>query len=194
MLIYEKCVEVFIMKKLLSIVLAAIMTVSVFALSVVPAFAADVHSPTASTAANKGPVTQVNGVNNTTDITFTPDSNDKNKITFTYTGEGTLTGWEHNMDALGFVEGTDYTAVNNNDGSLTIDFITDEAYDAFDTGKVIVNAIVDFGAATTAAPSKKNDSSKSPETGLSSAVVAGSVAVACAGVAVLAATKKRDAE
>jgi len=193
MLFYEKCVEVFIMKKLLSIVLAAIMTVSVFALSVVPAFAADVHSPTASTATNKGPVTEVNGVNNTTDITFTPDSNDKNKITFVYTGEGTLKGWEHNMNALGFVDGTDYTTANNSDGSFTITFITDDAYAAYENGKVVVNALVDFGTATTA-PSKKNDSSKSPATGLSSAVVAGSVAVACAGVAVLAATKKRDAE
>lgn len=182
------------MKKVLSILVAAIMTVSVFTLSVVPAFAADVYSPTATTAANKGPSTQVNGVNNTTDITYTPDSKDSNTITFVYTGEGTLTGWDENLAALGFVEGEDYTITNNSDGSLTITFLSADAIASYENGEVIVNALVDFDTATTTASASTNDSSKSPATGLSSAVVAGSVAVACAGVAVLAATKKRDAE
>lgn len=181
------------MKKLLSIVLTAIMAVTVFTASVVPAFAADFLSPSATTAKEKGPITTVNGATNTTDITYTPDSTDSNKITFTYTGDGTLIGWDTNLDALGFVEGQDYTITENKDGTLTIEFVSPDAIEALESGEVSVDAQVKL-AATTAAASKKNDSSKSPATGAVSAVVAGSVAVACAGVAVLSATKKKDAE
>lgn len=41
---------------------------------------------------------------------------------------------------------------------------------------------------------KKNSSSKSPATGASSAVMAGAIAAAGAGIAVLAATKKKENE
>lgn len=184
------------MKKLLSVILAAVMTISVFALSVMPAMAADVQSPTASTAVNKGPITQVNGVNNFKDVVFSKDSNKTGAVTFTYTGEGTLKGWEENMTALGFTKGEDYTAVQNKDGSFTITFLNEDAIAAFENGDLIVNAIVDMGNGTTSvtASTKKNDSSKSPATGISTAAIAGSVAIMGAGIAVLSATKKRDAE
>lgn len=178
------------MKKLLSVLLAAIMSVSVMAVAAVPAFA--VPSPTGSTAAPKGPITEVNGSVNDKDITFTPDANDSNTIIFDYTGEGTLIGWEENLNDLGLVEGTDYTKSENPDGTLTITFITDKAQQAYNNGSVVVNALVKFASTTTSA--KKDDSSKSPSTGFTTSVVAGSIAVAGAGVAVLSAIKKRDAE
>ncbi|MDE6469833.1 MAG: hypothetical protein K2L19_02280 [Eubacterium sp.] len=185
------------MKKLLSIILAAVMTVTVFALSVVPAMAADtVNSPTASTAERKDVTLQVNGVVTKTAITYGPSANKNNTVVFTYKGEGALKGWENNMESLGFVAGKDFTATTNADGTYEITFITDEAMVSFSTGKVVVNALVDLGTGTTSvtATTKKNDSSKAPATGISSSVVAGSVAVAFAGAAVLAATKKKDAE
>lgn len=186
------------MKKLLSVVLAAIMTVSVFAISVVPAMAADtVNSPTATTAVDNAPTLMVNGVVTVTDITYTVSGTSVQSVTFRYVGEGTLIGWEHNLQKLGLTESTDYTVVNNADGSLTINFISAAANEDWDNGEVTVNALVDFGDGTTAVQvdtTKANDSSKAPATGISTSLVAGSVAVACAGIAVLAATKKRSAK
>lgn len=181
------------MKKILSFVMAAIMTVSVFAMSVVPAMAATVNSPTASTAVNKKPTLQVNGVVTETDIIYSPDKTNPKSITFTYVGEGTLTGWEENLEDLGLAEGTDYTLSYNEDGSLTITFISAEAIADYDNGNVIVNALVDFGTDATTT-TKKNNSSKAPATGMSSALAASGIAIACAGIATLTAAKKKDAE
>ncbi len=180
------------MKKFLSVMLAAVMAVSAFAVSVIPAMAAP--SPTATTATQKGPTTTVNGSTNTTDVTYTPDPNDDSKITFEYTGEGTVEGWTNNLTDLGYVEGSDFTAVENPDGTYTITFMNDDAKKDFDNGKVIVDVKVKLDTTTTAGPTKKNDSSKSPGTGIATTVIAGSIAVAGAGIAVLSATKKRDAE
>ncbi|MCI9146493.1 MAG: hypothetical protein HFJ97_09110 [Eubacterium sp.] len=180
------------MKKFLSVMLAAVMAVSVFAVSVIPAMAAP--SPTATTATKKGPTTTVNGAINTIDVTYTPDKNDSNKITFEYTGEGTVVGWTNNLAKLGYVEGTDFTAVENPDGTYTITLMNADAIKDFDNGKVIVDVKVKFDTTTTSGPTKKNDSSKSPGTGIATTVIAGSIAVAGAGIAVLSATKKRDAE
>ena len=80
---------------------------------------------------------------------------------------------------------------------MTINFISEAANEDWDNGEVVVNALVDFGDGTTAVSvdtTKANDSSKAPATGMSASVVAGSVAVACAGIAVLAATKKKAAK
>lgn len=182
------------MKKLLSVVLAVIMTMSVLAVAAIPAFA--VESPTATTATNKGVTTQVNGVVNTKDVIYSAAQSNPYSVTFKYTGAGTLIGWEENMKALGFVKGVDYdyTAVENKDGTFTVTFISDKAKAAYENGDVIVNALVKFDSTTSAATTKKNDSSKSPETGIATSVIAGSIAVAGAGIAVLSATKKKDAE
>lgn len=178
------------MKKLLSVLLAVMMTVSVCAITAIPAIAAE--SPTASQPSNNGPTTQVNGSNNDKDVHYTPDPNNSSEITFEYTGDGTLTGWNDNLDDLGLVEGTDYTKVENPDGTLTITFLTQAAKDMFDNGDVVVNALVKFDTTTTTG--KPNGSSTSPATGVTTSIIAGSVAVAGAGIAVLAATKKKDAE
>ena len=93
------------------------------------------------------------------------------------------------------------TITVNKDGSETISFISQKAVTAWNNGSVVVNAVVDFDEATTKASkeskekttkAKKNTSSKSPATGASSAVLAGGVAAAGAGIAVLAAMKKKE--
>lgn len=179
------------MKKLLSLVLAAIMAVSAFAVSVIPAMAADtVNSPSATVIVS--PVTQVNGVSNSADITFTQSIDDPYCVSFTYTGKGVLKDWEYNLETLGFVEGTDYTVSESEDGVLTITFITQDAKDALEADKVVVNAVVDMTGVTDT-NADKNDSSKSPDTGIATSAVAGGIALAAAGLAVISA-KKKDAE
>ncbi len=179
------------MKKILSVILAAIMAVSAFAVSVLPAMAAP--SPVATTAKPKGPTITVNGGSTTNDVTYSPDPDDENKIDFEYKGDGTVEGWTTNLEELGFVEGVDYTLIENADGSFSIIFLNPEAKKAYEDGKVIINVKVK-SAETTTGVTKKDDSSKSPSTGVATSVIAGSIAVAGAGIAVLSATKKRDAE
>lgn len=177
------------MKKFLSVVLAAIMAVSAFAVSVVPAMAAEtVNSPSADV--EFSPVLLVNGSTSYLGVTFYQSEEDPYTYTFVYDGQGDLTGWEYNLQTLGFVSGTDYVATENEDGSLTITFISAEAKAALEGDNVTVNAVVDM---TGVEDTDKNDSSKSPDTGIATSAVAGTVALAMAGLAVLSA-KKKDAE
>ncbi len=180
------------MRKLLAIAMAAIMSVSVLSVAVVPAMAA-VSSPAPIIIDDDAePELEVNGQTTTTDITYSPDENDHTIITFVYTGDGELIGWEDNLKNLGLTEGTDYTAVMNPDKSYTIHLMSNEAIQDWNDGKVIVNAIVEFPEPQPT--TKKDGSSKSPKTGADTAIVAGAVALAGAGFAVLGATKKKDAE
>lgn len=181
------------MKKFLSVFLAVMMAVSVFAVSLIPAMADNttVKSPSASPVGPSGPTLEVNGAPAGSDITYTEDEGDYS-YKFNYVGGGTLLGWKDNLNDLGLVEGVDYTAVENADGTYTITLISETARSYWDNNQLIVDAIVKLNESTTAATSTNtNDSSKAPATGMSSSVLAGSVAVACAGVAVLAATKKK---
>lgn len=205
------------MRKFISIVLSALMAVTMCTAAALPAFAADpVKSPTASTIPDsttttvpgqtttaatiqEGKVTTTVNGDNKQGVTYTVSETNPNEVTFRYEGEGTLIGWEHNLADLGLISGTDYTAVENADGSFTITFITQPAIAQWNAGTVIVNAIVEFDEEEPTeekeeSTTKKNKSSKSPSTGASVAVVAGSIAAAGAGFAVLAASKKRDAE
>ena len=182
------------MKKFLSVLLAVVMSVSVMAIASISAFA--VESPTATTAPDKEISFQVNG-KDSTDVKYTFDDTEiPYHAEFEYVGPGRLVGWEDNMQALGFVLGVDYTRTVDANGKLKIDFLTEAAGEAFIAGDVVVNAIVEFdGAQTTAkVPVSSDSSSKSPSTGLATSVIAGSIAVAGAGVAVLSAAKKKDAE
>ncbi len=181
------------MKKFLSVLLAVIMSVSVMAITSISAFA--VESPTATTAPDKDIVIQVNG-EDSTDIKYTFDDTELPYVAeFEYTGPGRLIGWEENMEELGFVLGVDYTRTVLTDGKFRIEFLTEESGQAFKDGKVIVNAIVEFDdETTTKVPVTSDSSSKSPATGVATSVIAGSIAVAGAGIAVLSATKKKDAE
>lgn len=190
------------MKKIISLVIAAMMAVSMFAVTV-PAMAANVSSPTAATLEEGKAKTTVNGEARQ-GVTYSVNAQTKKAVTFTYNGEGTFKNWTDNLSALGLAEGTDYTKVLNADGSQTITFISQKAITSWNNGSVVVNAVVEFADDTTQATEKdttkttkatepkKNSSSKSPATGASSAVMAGAIAAAGAGIAVLAATKKKE--
>lgn len=193
------------MKKIISLVIAAMMAVSMFAVTV-PAMAANVSSPTAATLQEGKAQTTVNGETRQ-GVTYSVNAQTKKSVTFTYNGEGTFKSWTDNLSALGLAEGTDYTKVLNADGSQTITFISQKAITSWNNGSVVVNAVVEFAddttqatekdttkatKATKATEPKKNSSSKSPATGASSAVMAGAIAAAGAGIAVLAATKKKE--
>lgn len=190
------------MKKIISLVIAAMMAVSMFAVTV-PAMAANVSSPTAATLEEGKAQTTVNGETRQ-GVTYSVNAQTKKSVTFTYNGEGTFKSWTDNLSALGLAEGTDYTKVLNADGSQTITFISQKAITSWNNGSVVVNAVVEFAddttqatekdttKATKATEPKKNSSSKSPATGASSAVMAGAIAAAGAGIAVLAATKKKE--
>lgn len=199
------------MKKLLSVILAAIMATSMCVASVIPAMAASVNSPVASTL-QEGKVTITINGEVKQGVTYTTSATDSREVIFTFTGTGTLKGWENNLKELGLVEGTDFTIVENTDGTLAITFLTQKAVDSWNTGYVKVNAIVDEitedttaqteetteadeeETAEEATTTKSNASAKSPNTGVSTSAIAGSIALAGAGFAVLVATKKKDAE
>ena len=190
------------MKKIISLVIAAMMAVSMFAVTV-PAMAANVSSPTAATLQEGKAQTTVNGEKRQ-GVTYSVNAQTKKSVTFTYNGEGTFKSWTDNLSALGLAEGADYTKALNADGSQTITFISQKAITSWNNGSVVVNAVVEFEddttkateedttKATKATEPKKNSSSKSPATGASSAVMAGAIAAAGAGISVLAATKKKE--
>ena len=187
------------MKKIVSIIIATMMAISMFAVSV-PAMAENVSSPAAVTIADGKVKTTVNGEERQ-GVTYKINASKPNEVTFTYNGKGTLKSWSDNLSSLGLVEGTDYTITVNKDGSETISFISQKAVTAWNNGSVVVNAVVDFDEATTKASkeskekttkAKKNTSSKSPATRVMSAFWAGGVAAAGAGIAVLAAMKKKE--
>lgn len=171
------------MKKIISLVLSLVMAISVGAMATIPAMAKDVVSPHSTTKA-VDISTKVNG-STSKDITFNRDKNDENVITFTYNGSGNLTGWEF----PGMKEGKDYVVTSEEGNSITIELIN--GYD----GKVVANALVDNGSETTKGnegTTKKTDKkSTSPKTG---AVSAAGIAVAGAGVAMLAALKKKSSD
>lgn len=193
------------MKKIIAIIVSAVMAFSAVAATSVTAMAANVSSPAAKTLQNDKVTITVNGENRQGG-TYKVGTTDTKEVTFSYNGEGTLTGWKDNLESLGLVAGTDFTRTNNADGTYTIKFITDKAIDIWNSGTVIVDAVVDFGDETTTtevpdseendetttSKAKKNTSSKSPSTGVSTSLVAGTVAAAGAGFAVLAAMKKKE--
>ena len=137
------------MKKIVSVIIATMMAISMFAVSV-PAMAENVSSPAAVTIADGKVKTTVNGKERQ-GVTYKINVSKPNEVTFTYNGKGTLKSWSDNLSSLGLVEGTDYTITVNKDGSETISFISRKAVTAWNNGSVVVNAVVDFDEATTKA-------------------------------------------
>lgn len=138
------------MKKIISLVVATMMAVSMIAVSALPAMAADnVSSPTAAVLQQGKAQTTVNGETKQ-GVTYTVDTTKASKVTFSYKGEGTFKSWSDNLGSLGLAEGTDYTKATNADNSIVITFMSQKAITAWNEGKVVVNAIVEF-ATTTAA-------------------------------------------
>ena len=94
------------MKKIVSIIIATMMAISMFAVSV-PAMAENVSSPAAVTIADGKVKTTVNGEERQ-GVTYKINASKPNEVTFTYNGKGTLKSWSDNLSSLGLVEGTDY--------------------------------------------------------------------------------------
>ena len=169
------------MKKVMTILLSLVMVFAASAVAV-PAMA-EVGSVETTTQPTIVPTVEVNG-KTTTEVTVEQDPNDPNVFTFTYTGDGTLEGWEFkNMK-----KGVMYVVLSEDGNKITIKLIN--GY----TGPVEVNALVseDEAEEEETKAAKKNKKATSPNTG---AMSAAGIAAAGAGVAVLAALKKKnDAE
>lgn len=149
------------MKKIISLVIAAMMAVSMFAVTV-PAMAANVSSPTAATLQEGKAQTTVNGETRQ-GVTYSVNAQTKKSVTFTYNGEGTFKSWTDNLSALGLAEGADYTKVLNADGSQTITFISQKAITSWNNGSVVVNAVVEFADDTTEATEKDTTKATEPK-------------------------------
>ena len=167
------------MKKVLSVILSLVMVLSVGALSV-SAIAAPVASPGKPDTGDKitGITTEVNG-KTSKEVEVDRDGTSR-VITFTYTGDGKLIGWEF----PGMKEGKDYKIIEQKDNYITIE--VSEDYE----GEVIANAIVE-DEEEEEKEAKKNKSGTSPKTGAS---VAAGIAAMGAGAAILTALKKKEDE
>lgn len=165
------------MKKFISVLLSVMMMISVGAISVMPVMAETINSEEPFT-----PIVitgQVNG-NVSNDVSFEVSPADPMEYTFNYTGSDEFLGWAFD----GLVEGVDYVVIDEDGTEITIKLT------AAASGKdVIANALTKSAQpGKPAKPSKPDDSGKSPSTG---AGLVG-IAVAGAGVALLAASKKKD--
>lgn len=167
------------MKKLISVILSVMMVLSLGALSVMPVMAATVSS---EEPVNPGVVSgQVNG-QNSNDVTFVISPANPMEYTFTYGGNYEFLGWEFNG-----LETGDYNVVSENGKTITIQLTASGANKSF-VANAKVNAPTTSTTPTTPSTGDKDTSGKSPSTG----VAIGGIAVAGAGVAMLAALKKRD--
>lgn len=167
------------MKKFISVILSVMMVLSLGALSVMPVMAATVSS---EEPVNPGVVSgQVNG-QNSNDVTFVISPANPMEYTFTYGGNYEFLGWEFNG-----LETGDYTVVSENGKTITIQLTASGANKSF-VANAKVNAPTTPTTPTTPSTGDKDTSGKSPSTG----VAIGGIAVAGAGVAMLAALKKRD--
>lgn len=167
------------MKKFISVILSVMMVLSLGALSVMPVMAATVSS---EEPVNPGIVSgQVNG-QNSNDVTFVISPANPMEYTFTYGGNYEFLGWEFNG-----LETGDYNVVSENGKTITIQLTASGANKSF-VANAKVNVPTTPTTPTTPSTGDKDTSGKSPSTG----VAIGGIAVAGAGVAMLAALKKRD--
>lgn len=179
------------MKKLLSVIISLIAVAALCVSMAVPAMAeVNVYSPEAvviehkanDPTVNKKPSNQVSGAqqNPGSDI-----------VVFTYTGTAELLGWnlidkDGNEIPLSTTAAS-YRIVSQEGKTLVLEILDWSYFEAPDgyTVNAIVKESVPEGS--------KDTSSKSPSTGAASIAIA-SVAAAGAGAALLALTKKKDAE
>ncbi len=160
------------MKKILSIILSALMAFSACTITALSASAA-VVSPGGETSVLDIDTT-VNGVVST-EVTFSKDPSNPYLITFTYTGNGVLEGWSFVPENV--------KVIKEEGKSVTVE--VDPSVE-----KVIANAIVKGVTPETTVPSENETTS--PSTG---AVALSSLAITGAGIAALSVLKKKnDAE
>jgi hypothetical protein len=147
----------------------------------------------------------VNGNIDNDSFEYTADEDNQYDVTIKYLGDGELLGWSTNLDDLGLTD-ADYRFVDNNDSTAEIEFISDQAKQAWDNGNVDINVDVDFEddndsnfeeesttkattQKTTTTTTKKNSSKISPATG--STVAGGFALFFTAGVMITLAKKRR---
>lgn len=169
------------MKKLVSVLLSIMMVVAVGAMSVVPAMAATSSNITVGSGDQTFTASgAVNGQLTTSDVTIKVSDSDSYEVRFDYVGKDEFIGWE----IIGLEEG-EYTIVKKEGTTLIIKV---DPSVAATKREFTANAITKKSANSGSTTGNTDKSGTSPSTGAS---VAG-VAVAGAGVALLAALKKKD--
>lgn len=170
------------MKKFLAIVVSVMMVLSVGFSSAIVASAATSYQSNQTTPDTIQTSATVNGAA-TADIKVKVDPNNPKKVTFKYTGTGTVNKWNfYDGNGALLTEGVDYTVVvDPNTATVTV---------VSNVEKIVADAII--GSAKPVKPTKPNKGNQSPNTG---AMGLTGLAVAGAGVAVLTAMKRKsDAE
>lgn len=181
------------MKKILSAVLSVIAAVSVCLAFAAPAMAEiHVYSPQAVAVIHEANDPLLNG-KPTTQVTGAQVEAGSDQLVFTYTGDGELSGWnliDKNGNAVDLDDVADKCKVVKMDGNTLIIEVLDWA--AFESPDgYTVNCLAKVGSAPSG-DADKDTSSTSPDTGVS--VAAAAVSAVCAGAAILALSKKKDAE
>lgn len=181
----SRLVKAIKMKKILTILLALAMVFSV-GMSTTTAMAKDPIISPETTVKNIVIKVTLNG-ETSNHTSFKPDPNNPNIITFTYTGDGILVGWEY----IDGVEGVDYIILSQDENSITIQILP-----AYKGETIWMNAIDEYPDESTTKDDKKptdksttvkkDDSTKSPNTG-----AATGLGIAGAGLAILIATRKK---
>lgn len=184
------------MKKVISVLISVIAAVSVCAAFAVPASAAiHVYSPQGVAIVHSANDPLLNG-KPSTQVSGSQVSAGSNQLVFTYSGIATLSDWNL-IDKDG--KAVDLSAVSSackvisQDGNtLVIEVLDWSAFESPDG--YTVNALAEVEGTTSGETTTvdKDDSATSPDTGVS--VAAAAVCAAGAGAAILALTKKKDAE
>lgn len=169
------------MKKLISVLLSAVMMISVCGVSAIPAMAAFVGSIETTSKGILIEVTvdgeeSIHGKYHTTDNS--EEKGYEHEIEFTYDGDDPLKYWE----IPGLTEGEDYVIVSDDGNKIVIGIINE------DVDYVLANAVT--GNEKVTASSKVNKNRKSPSTGAGAFGVA--LSAAGAGAAVVCALKKKS--
>ncbi len=180
------------MKKLLSVILSIVVVAAMVCSFAVPAMASiSVYSPSGSVIEHSVNDPMLNG--HSSGKVNGHSINGSNRLTFSYTGEGTVDSWEIvTKDGKTFsLKDSDgsYRIVEQSGNSVTIEVLDWSVWQSPDG--YTVNAIVS-GESTTPS-TDKDSSSKSPSTGAVTLTFA-SIAAAGAGAAALTLLKKKDAE
>lgn len=190
------------MKKLISVLISVIAAVSVCAAFAVPASAAiHVYSPQGVAIMHSANDPLLNG-QPTTQVSGAQVSAGSNQLVFTYSGTAMLSGWnliDSNGNAIALSAVSDACRIVSQEGNtLTIEILDWDAFESPDG--YTVNVLVETegtegttsGQTTETTTVNKDDSATSPDTGVS--VAAAAVCAAGAGAAILALSKKKDAE
>lgn len=183
------------MKKVISVLISVIAAVSVCAAFAVPASAAiHVYSPQGVAVVHTANDPLLNG-KPTTQVSGSQVSAGSNQLVFTYSGTAALSGWnliDKDGKAVDLSSVSSVCKVISQDGkTLVIEVLDWSAFESPDG--YTVNALAAEGTTSGETTTvDKDNSATSPDTGVS--VAAAAVCAAGAGAAILALTKKKDAE